>query len=177
MALRRESECAALRRAAPFAIMAPQEGDVSEAQVLESGIQIVVFEIAGESFGVDIFRVQEIIRNRDVTPIPKAPDHVKGLINLRGQTIPIVDLGWRLGLGPARVGDATRIIVVDACDGHVGLLVDAVTEVLTVPKEMIEEAPKLATGGRSNHVLAVARKENTLISLLDVDRTLALTTD
>ncbi|MEP0767053.1 MAG: purine-binding chemotaxis protein CheW [Fimbriimonadia bacterium] len=162
-----------LCRAALLAIMALWEGDVSEVQVLESGIQIVVFELAGELFGVDIFRVQEIIRNRDVTPVPKAPDHVKGLINLRGQTIPIVDLSWRLGLGPNTPSDATRIIVVDACDGHVGLLVDAVTEVLTVPKEMIEEAPKLATGDSSSHVLAIARKERSLISLLDVDRALA----
>lgn len=152
--------------------MAPWEGDVSEAQVLESGIQIVVFELAGELFGVDIFRVQEIIRNRDMTPIPKAPDHVKGLINLRGQTVPIVDLGRRLGLGPTAPSDATRIIVVDACDGHVGLLVDAVTEVLTVPKGMIEEAPKLASADGAGHVLAIARKENALISLLDLDRTL-----
>jgi len=153
--------------------MTVRERDVSEAKVLESGIQIVVFEIAGESFGIDIFRVQEIIRNRDVTPIPKAPNHVKGLINLRGQTIPIVDLGWRLGLGPNKPSEATRIVIVDASEGVVGLLVDAVTEVLTVPREMVEDAPKLASGERAGHVLAIVRKENSLISLLDVDKALA----
>lgn len=135
--------------------------------------QTVVFRLETESFGVDIFRVNEIIRMREVTPVPGSGIHIRGLINLRGKTIPVVDLRSRLGLGEAEATDETRIIVVSSEQGQVGLVVDAVTEVMTLAGAALEEAPALVADTASEYVWSLAKHNDRIITLLDLDKTLA----
>lgn len=135
--------------------------------------QTVVFRLADESYGIEIFRVNEIIRLREVTPVPRTESHIKGLVNLRGKTIPVVDLRRRFYLPEAEETDSTRIIVVDSEHGQVGVIVDAVTEVMTLSSDHIEETPPLVTDSQNDFVRAVARHHDHLITLLDLDKALA----
>ena len=141
--------------------------------VLEREEQIVVFRLDSESYGIDIFRVNEIIRMRDITPIPKTEPHIRGLVNLRGKTIPVVDIRVRFGLGLTDSTDKTRIIVLESTDGLVGILVDEVSEVVTIAAENIEETPGLVAAVGTDYVLGVAKRNDRLITMLDLDRAIA----
>lgn len=140
------------------------------ATALENGLQVVLFRLAEETYAVDIFRVSEIIRNREITPIPRSQRHVRGLANLRGKTVPIVDLRMTLGLPSGTETDATRIIVLEMGDDNIGMIVDSVTEVLTIQAGGIEETPSSVAD--AGYVLGVGRHEDRLITLLDVDKAL-----
>ena len=136
-------------------------------------LQTVVFRLGTEYYGIDIFRVNEIIRMRDITPVPRTEPHILGLVNLRGKTIPVVDIRIRMNLPDTGEGESTRIIVVDSAHGNVGMVVDAVTEVVSLDRETIDDAPTLAQDSRTEFVLGVAKREGELIMLLDLDETLA----
>lgn len=131
--------------------------------------QIVVFRLLSESYGIDIFRVNEIIRMRDITPVPKTQPHVRGLVNLRGKTVPVVDLRCRFGLDQEDDSEHTRIIVVESADGLVGAIVDEVTEVITLVPDEIEATPGLVSSVGTEFVRAVAKRNGRLITLLDLD--------
>jgi len=135
--------------------------------------QTVVFSLGSESYGIDIFRVNEIIRLREITPIPRTETHLRGLVNLRGKTIPVVDLRARLLLDIVADSETTRIIVVDTDLGHVGIVVDEVREVITLETSQIEPTPALVTDFDTDYVKGVARIEAGLITLLDLDKALA----
>ncbi|MBL8047763.1 MAG: purine-binding chemotaxis protein CheW [Chthonomonas sp.] len=135
--------------------------------------QTIVFQLENEFYGVDIFRVNEIIRLREITPIPGTEAHIRGLVNLRGKTIPVIDLKARFGMGSCAEAASTRIIVLDSDDGNVGILVDAVREVLTLATDDIEQAPALVTDLDNEFVRGVAKSANTLITLLNIDQALA----
>lgn len=134
--------------------------------------QVVVFRLETERYGVDIFRVNEIIRLREITPIPHTEAHVRGLVNLRGKTIPVVDLRVRFDLSTGEITEKARIIVVEGESGQVGLVVDEVCEVGTLDGSSIEPPPSLVGGVGSDYVRGVARRDDRLIALLDLDRTL-----
>ncbi len=134
--------------------------------------QVVVFRLATENYGIDIFRVSEIIRLREITPIPGSALHLRGLVNLRGKTIPVISLRSRFGLATDEDGDNTRIIVVEGEHGLVGIVVDAVCEVLTLESESIEDKPSLIDDPDTEFVRGVARNEDRLITLLDLDKAL-----
>ena len=104
-------------------------------------LQLVTFSIGEEDFGVDILKVQEIIRMMDITKVPRAPEFVEGVINLRGKVIPIIDLRRRFGRTPKPHDKDTRIIVIEMSGIIVGFVVDAVSEVLRIPKSTVEAAP------------------------------------
>jgi len=129
--------------------------------------------LSGESYGIEIFRVNEIIRMRDITPIPRTEAHIRGLVNLRGKTIPVVDLRVRMGLEVVEETDSSRIIVVDAEDGQVGIIVDAVNEVVTLEGQHIEPTPSLANDDQTEFVEAVAKRDAELVTLLNLDSALA----
>ena len=131
--------------------------------------QVVVFRLEAERYGIDIFRVNEIIRLREITPLPHMAPHIRGLVNLRGRTIPVVDLRIRFGIGSGETTERARIIVVEAESGQVGLIVDEVCEVGALDGVSIEPPPDLAEG---DFVRGVARRDDRLIALLDLDRTL-----
>ncbi len=136
-------------------------------------IQLVTFSIGEEEFGVDILKVQEIIRTMEITRVPRAPDFVEGVINLRGKVIPIIDLRKRFGL-PTRDHDQhTRIIVIEISNMIVGFVVDSVSEVLRIPEGTVEPPPPVVSGLESEYISGVGKLEDRLLILLDLDRLLS----
>ena len=109
-------------------------------------LQLVTFHVGKEEFGVDILAVREINRMMAITRVPHAPEFVEGVINLRGQVIPVVDVRSRFGLAAAEHDKNTRIVVVELPGKVVGFLVDSVSEVLRVSAALVEPAPAIAGG-------------------------------
>lgn len=139
------------------------------------GVQVVVFRLGSEEYGIDIDHVREIIRRTEVTPVPHATKSVRGVINLRGKIIAVVDMHVRFGLERGEESPTERIIVVEV-DGHlVGLEVDAATEVLQLPPDSIEPPPEvLASEHMAEAVMGVGKIEERLIVLLRLEEVLPL---
>ncbi|SKA71676.1 chemotaxis protein CheW [Desulfobaculum bizertense] len=136
-------------------------------------IQLVTFSIGEEEFGVDILKVQEIIRIMEITKVPKAPIFVEGVINLRGNVIPIIDLRKRFGLSAREHDKHTRIIVIEINKMVVGFVVDSVSEVLRIPASTVEPPPPVVSGLESEYISGVGKLEDRLLILLDLDRLLS----
>lgn len=134
--------------------------------------QLVSFRLGAEEFAVDILKIQEIIRIMDITCVPKSPDFVEGVVNLRGKVIPIIDLRKRFGLPSDNKDKNTRIVVMNISGRVVGFIVDAVSEVLRLPASRIEPAPPMIGGIDSDYISGVGKLENRLLILLDVCRIL-----
>jgi purine-binding chemotaxis protein CheW len=141
----------------------------------ESGeLQLVSFQVGEEEFGADILMVQEIIRLQPITRVPSAPAFVKGVINLRGKVIPIVDLRERLNVKEATEDRKTRIIVVDVEGKITGFIVDAVLQVLRIPKNTIEPPPSIVVAGiESEYITGVSKLDDRLLILLDFGKILS----
>jgi purine-binding chemotaxis protein CheW len=135
--------------------------------------QLVTFSIGDEGFGVDILKVQEIIRTMEITKVPRAPEFVEGVINLRGKVIPIIDLRMRFGLTTREHDKHTRIIVIEINNMIVGFVVDSVSEVLRIPASTIEPPPPVVSGLESEYISGVGKLEDRLLILLDLDRLLS----
>lgn len=147
---------------------------MSPANQSNEGIyQLVSFVIENEEFGVDILKVQEIIRTVEITRVPKAPNFVEGVINLRGKIVPVIDLRKRFGIAEREHDNETRIVVVELVDKVVGFLVDRVKEVIRVEKSVIEPPPELTTSIDSNYITGVAKLQDRLLILLELNRVLS----
>ncbi|EFL53189.1 CheW protein [Solidesulfovibrio fructosivorans JJ]] len=136
-------------------------------------LQLVTFSIGEEEFGVDILSVQEIIRMMDITKVPRAPEFVEGVINLRGKVIPIIDLRRRFGLSTRDHDKHTRIIVIEINNMIVGFVVDSVSEVLRIPASTVEPPPPVVSGLESEYISGVGKLEDRLLILLDLDKLLS----
>ena len=135
-------------------------------------LQLVSFDIGGEEFGVDILKVQEIIRFIEVTRVPNTPEYIDGVINLRGKVIPIIDLRRKFGIERKEKDKNTRIIVVELKNKVIGFVVDAVSEVLRIPSSVTEPPPPIIGGIEAEYITAIGKLENRLLILLDLDRVL-----
>ncbi len=135
--------------------------------------QVVVFDVAQESYAVNIARVHEIIRPQQITVIPGAPACVEGVINLRGKVIPVLDLRKRFHLAAEDLTRTSRIVVVEINDQTLGLIVDGVSEVLRIATDRIEPPSPLVTGIDSRYLRGIAKLEGRLIVLLDLDQVLS----
>lgn len=135
--------------------------------------QLVVFDLAGEVYGVNIETVREIIRMQTVTGVPDAPPFVEGVINLRGRVIPVVDLRKRFALTVTEVTEESRVVVVDIGGEDIGVIVDAVTEVLRISGDSIEATSNLVTTEDSYYLEGIAKVDDRLVILLDIERALA----
>lgn len=135
--------------------------------------QLVVFQLDGQTYGVDIARVFEIIRMESITTVPKAPKFVEGVIKLRGSIIPIIDLRKRFNLSPAESTANSRIIIVEMGGTIVGMIVDAVSEVLSVSRSNIEPPPAVVSGLDSAYLRGIALWQERLVILLDLEKILA----
>jgi purine-binding chemotaxis protein CheW len=131
-------------------------------------VQIVSFHLGSEEYGVDISQVQEIIRMVEITHVPRAPHFMEGVINLRGQLIPIIDLRTRFGMPRAEQTKSTRIVVTEIGSKRVGIVVDSVSEVLNIPMEQIEEAPDMIAGVGTEYIQGVGKVGERLVILLDL---------
>jgi purine-binding chemotaxis protein CheW len=136
----------------------------------------LTFMLGSEEYGVPVLKVREIIKALDVTRVPQAPEHVLGVVNLRGRVIPVVDLRRKFGLPLQPATDRTCIVVADvtlaATTAMMGVVVDSVSEVLTVSAEEIEETPALGPQVATDYVLGLAKVKGSVKILLDLDRVL-----
>ncbi|SFM40853.1 chemotaxis protein CheW [Methanolobus profundi] len=134
-------------------------------------LQMVICQLSDEEFGIEIYKVKEIIRIPSITKIPQIPDHVKGVINLRGSIIPIIDLAARFGMVHKDASENSRIVVLEIGDLTAGVIVDSVNEVLNIPGENIEPAPDILVSGiAGKYVQGVGKVDDRLLILLDIDR-------
>ena len=136
-------------------------------------IQVVSFGLGNEEYGVDISQVQEIIRMVDITHVPRAPHFMEGVINLRGQLIPIIDLRTRFGMDRAQHTKNTRIVVTEIATKRVGIIVDGVSEVLNLPIENVEEAPEMIAGVGTEYISGVGKVNDRLIILLELQKVIS----
>ena len=136
----------------------------------EAERQLVVFDLASEAYGVDISTVREIIRMQTVTRMPRTPEYVEGVINLRGKVTPVIDLRTRFGLDESEEPLDKRIVVVDTGERSMGFVVDAVSEVLRVPSASIEPPSSVVMGVDSEYMIGIVKLPDRLISLLDLER-------
>jgi len=136
-------------------------------------LQLVSFKMGNEEFGVDILKVQEINRMLEVTHVPNSPPYVEGVINLRGKVIPVINLRLRLGLENKEWDKHTRIIVMELSGTTVGFVVDAVSEVLRIPKSVTEPPPAMGTDSNVDYIMAVGKLEDRLLTLLDLEKVMA----
>ena len=136
----------------------------------------LTFSLAEEEYGIGILRIKEIIGMMPITTIPQTPEFVKGVVNLRGKVIPVVDLRLRFGMEPIEYTERTCIIVVeiDAQAGTVmiGIVVDAVSEVLNIKGEDIEDTPTFGTKLNTEYIMGMAKMEGAVKILLDIGRVL-----
>jgi len=147
----------------------------SEAQTLKSNetVQVIVFKLGEERYGVDISQVREIIKPTEITRIPNAPDFVEGIINLRGQITTIINLRKRFNMEPVPVDNNTRIIVVEYGDAVIGMMVDAITEVKYLSVSEIEELPQMITSrSEARFLKSVGKLPDGLLILIDLNKVL-----
>jgi len=135
-------------------------------------LQLVTFKVAEEEFGLDILKVQEIIRTMEITKVPRSPAFVEGVINLRGKVIPIIDLRRRFGLDTRAHDQQTRIVVLELGQLIVGFVVDSVSEVLRIPAATVEPPPPIVAGIDSEYINGVGKLPDRLLILLDLDKLL-----
>jgi purine-binding chemotaxis protein CheW len=135
---------------------------------------LATFFLEREEYGVDVRLVQEIIRVSEITQVPRAPEFIRGVINLRGRIIPVIDLKRKLGLGEFAPARASRIVVVKVRERLIGLLVDGASQVLKVPLSVIEAAPEEVVQIDQNFIRGVAKLEGRLIILVDLPKVLQL---
>jgi len=127
--------------------------------------QLVVFGLAEELYGLDIFDVHEVIKDAPVTKIPNAPEFVEGVVNLRGKIIPVIDLKKRFGIGSGEKSKDSRIIIVEISGQEAGLIVDSVDEVITIDESSIEPAPSITTINTA-FIEGIAKTDDKLIIII-----------
>jgi len=132
-------------------------------------VQLVSFRLAQEEYGIEITKVQEIILLGEITRVPQTPDYIKGLINLRNMVIPIVDLRLRFGLPQQEPTADTRIMVLNVRGKTIGIIVDAVSEVLRVARDQIAPPPPTVASLGREYLTGLVRLEHRLLILLDVE--------
>ena len=137
-------------------------------------LQLVIFQLGGEEFGVEIMQVQEIIRMPDITRIPQSPEYMEGVINLRGKIIVVINLDNRFDLCSKERDDDSRIVIVEVGDNVVGMIVDSVSEVLRLPTSNVEPAPEIiSTKIRADYLKGVGKLDDRLLILLDLEKVLS----
>jgi purine-binding chemotaxis protein CheW len=135
--------------------------------------QLVIFELANEHFGIDIAMVEGIVKLQEITKVPQSPDYVEGITNLRGAVLPVIDLEKRFGIAPHEKTRDTRIVVVNMGKLKIGMIVAAVSEVLTIDDSVIEPAPAIVTTINSRFITGIARIDSRLVILLDLSLVLS----
>jgi purine-binding chemotaxis protein CheW len=137
----------------------------------------LTFELGDESYGLQILKVQEIIKMQEITKVPRTPEHVKGVINLRGKVMPVIDLRTTFGMEEVEASRDTCIIVVQVQRGEtsviLGVIVDKVSEVLEIGGDEIEPAPSFGTQVETHFILGMAKTKDSVKILLDIDKVMS----
>ena len=150
--------------------------DLGEDISMGDGIQVVAFKLLDEEYGVNIFQVQEIRNLVDITRVPFSASYIKGVINLRGSVLPVIDLKKRLGLEPAPHTDKTRIVTVTVGDGSipVGMLVDSVTEVLTIRTKLVDTKKAINDKDIGKFLSGIGNIDGRLVIMLNLEEIVGL---
>jgi purine-binding chemotaxis protein CheW len=167
-------------------------GEATVNTVTEAG-RYLTFTLNGEAYALDIFHVTEILEYRSLTVVPMMPDFIRGVINLRGRAVPVIDIAIRFGRGSTAVGRRTSIIIVHiqdpalaemaeldgdgkgAADGQdIGILVDSASKVVTLLPEDVEPAPAFGAGIRADYISGMARRDDGFLILLDISHVLSI---
>lgn len=135
-------------------------------------LQWVTFRLSGETYGVNVMQVQEVLRYTEIAPVPGAPMYVLGIINLRGNVVTVIDSRNRFSLPAGEVTDATRIVIVEADEHVVGLLVDSVAEVVYLRQSEIENPPNAGHDDSARFIQGVCNKNDELLILVELEKIL-----
>ncbi len=133
-------------------------------------VQLVTFNLGGEEYAVSILKVQEINRMSEIAKVPNSPPYVEGVINLRGRVIPVISLRKKFGLQEKQSDGQSRIMVIDVQGITIGLMVDAVSEVLRIPANTVDPAPPMSYDISVEFITGIAKLEDRLIILIDIDK-------
>lgn len=135
-------------------------------------LELATFYVGDALCGIDILNIQEINKHTEVTIVPQSPDYVRGVLNLRGKIVTIIDLGKKLGLDPISLSKENRNIIVESNEEQIGLFVESISDVLTAEFSRIEPPPSNIIGSQGRFFTGVLKTENKLIGILDIDKIL-----
>ena len=151
--------------------------NVSDVSLAEKAGKFLTFKLAREEYGLEILKVQEIIGMMDITRVPGTPEFIRGIVNLRGKIIPVVDLRLKFAMKREEYTPRTCIIVVQLAPGKqrttIGIIVDDVSEVMDIDKEQLEGPPAWEKGVETDFILGIGKVEEKVVMLLDIDRVLS----
>ena len=136
--------------------------------------KFVIFKLANQYYGIDIYNVQVIEKVTNYTRVPNAEYYVKGVINLRGDVVPVIDLGERFGIISSENNNESRIIIIKVKDILIGLVVDSSSEVLTLDEEDIDDTPSLGEQATEEFIKGIGKKDGRLIMLLDLEKVIGV---
>lgn len=135
-------------------------------------IQLVTFRLKDETYGINVMHVQEVLRISEIAPVPGAPDYVLGIINLRGNVVTVIDTRSRFGLPAGDVTETSRIVIIEGDKQVVGILVDAVSEVVELTESQIDSAPNVGNEESSRYIQGIATVSDNLLIVVDLHKLL-----
>ncbi|UZJ45251.1 chemotaxis protein CheW [Marinimicrobium sp. C6131] len=135
-------------------------------------LQWVTFRLDGETYGINVMQVQEVLRYSEIAPVPGAPPYVLGIINLRGNVVTVIDTRHRFGLAEGEVTDNTRIVIIETDNHVIGIMVDSVAEVVYLNQSEIETAPNVGNEESAKFIQGVCHKNDELLILIDLNKLL-----
>jgi purine-binding chemotaxis protein CheW len=133
-------------------------------------LQWVTFDLAGETYGIDVMAVKEVLRHQEIAPVPGATDYTLGIINIRGRVISVISTRRRFGLPDAEVDDNARIMIVEIGDYVIGIVVDSVAEVVYIKRSEIDTTPSTGNDDGSRFIQGVCQRGEQLLILLDLEK-------
>ena len=139
---------------------------------MQGQMQCVTFTLEDETYGINVMQVQEVLREIEVAPVPGAPHYVTGIINLRGNVVSVIDARTRFGLPQRQSTPSTRIIVIEAQQQIIGILVDSVAEVVDIEVSEIETAPNVGNDETARYIDGVVSRDDRLLILVDLNKLL-----
>ena len=135
-------------------------------------LQWVTYRLGDETYGINVMQVQEVLRHTEITPVPGAPEYVIGIINLRGNVVTVIDTRARFGLPEGVITDNTRIVIIEADEHVVGIMVDSVAEVVYLKSSEIDSATNVGTEESTKFIQGVSNRDDELLILVDLNRML-----
>jgi len=136
--------------------------------------RLLAFTLSQEIYAVPLLKVKEVIAPTEITPVPHTPNHFRGIMNLRGQVISVIDLRLKFKIGKGETSPESAIIILDLSPLSLGVIVDSIDSVLAVRSEEVQPAPTMEIGMRQDFISGVTRKEKRLVLLLDIEKALSV---
>ncbi len=150
-----------------------QQNTAETAERNDEVLQWVTFRLDQETYGINVMQVREVLRYSDIAPVPGAPSYVLGIINLRGNVVTVIDTRARFGLPEAPITDHTRIVIIEAEDQVVGILVDSVAEVVYLNSSEVDSAPNVGNEESAKFIQGVCHRDDKLLILVDLEKLLS----